>query len=551
MINNSRHRGWCSFAFLWPAVVLAIVLMGFGPVYQAPTPAAQRTGSAPSAVLVPPSESLLHSSNLQYLGAFRVPHGKFGPHESDSLEWGGQGLCFNPANNSLFMVGNGPNLDIAEVSIPAIVNSGKIASLNTGTIRQSLINPLSKLSRNPTKVNRIGGLMIYDGTLIGTAYVYYDANNSTTASHFTISSLDFSKAAVKGLYQVGSQSAGLVAGWMGPIPAEWQAALGRSYFAGQGDLSIIGRTSSGPGLWGFDPAKIGENQGPLCYVAYSLTNPLGPYGPGAPASLAVPGTNPIQNCWTSIFGCVMVPDSATVLFFGSTATSFPGYGLGNLWAPQSGNTAKGPQSLNGQYATQIWAYNVNDLVSVVKGARQPSQVRPYDVWNPTFPNSTNPQIMGAAYDPATKRIYVSINGADAGWPLIQVYQVNPAVVETGPHIGSLTGVPVIARSGKDTSLPAYFGTYPGPVKAGDRLCLTAGNVFTSTPEATITRLQFFIEGTLVEGTATQSTTANAGSVYSMMVATDDMPAGNYQISVIATDSSETQSRPATWTLTIK
>ena len=75
-------------------------------------------------------------------------------------------------------------------------------------------------------------------------------------SHFVLSSLNLSTASVGGLYQVGTQGAGLVAGYMTPIPSEWQAALGDTYLTGQADIPIISRTSSGPAAFGFNPSDL-------------------------------------------------------------------------------------------------------------------------------------------------------------------------------------------------------------------------------------------------------------------------------------------------------
>jgi hypothetical protein len=47
-------------------------------------------------------------------------------------------------------------------------------------------------------------------------------------------------------------------------------------------------------------------------------------------------------------------------------------------------------------------------------------VRPYATWNL---DATFDSIQGAAYDPATKHLFVSQVGGDGGQPLIHVYQI--------------------------------------------------------------------------------------------------------------------------------
>ena len=46
--------------------------------------------------------NLVQLSDLQYLGAFRVPQGTT---DTNTFNYGGTSLAFNPANNSLFMTG--------------------------------------------------------------------------------------------------------------------------------------------------------------------------------------------------------------------------------------------------------------------------------------------------------------------------------------------------------------------------------------------------------------------------------------------------------------
>ena len=64
---------------------------------------------------------LVYQSNLQYVGGFRVPGTTDG---TDRLDYAGQGLAFNPANNSLFISRVMARHAIANISIPSsIVNS--------------------------------------------------------------------------------------------------------------------------------------------------------------------------------------------------------------------------------------------------------------------------------------------------------------------------------------------------------------------------------------------------------------------------------------------
>src|SRR5262249_53781555 len=155
------------------------------------------------------------------------------------------------------------------------------------------------------------------------------------------------------------------------------------------------------------------------YVYYPVSNPLGPYmGPA----------NPLQNGTTSINGVAFVPGTSSVLFFGTTATNYAGYGTPEAYGDVV-HDGKGPHSLNGQYAFQVWAYDANHFAAAKQGKVKPWQVVPYDVWNFTVPIPGNYQIGGVAFDSTTGRLYVSVKNADheafrSSLPLIEVFQVN-------------------------------------------------------------------------------------------------------------------------------
>ena len=175
------------------------------------------------------TEPLLYQSNLQYVGAFRVPDGTIG---ASSFSFGGSAIAFNPANNSLFAVGDAYDQDIAEITIPSsIVNSTNLNNLAVATVLQPFTSILPRIPNNPANMSSggyeaIGGLMVDNGKLIGTAFNTYDASGSVTLSHFELSSLNLASASVSGLYQVGTMGGGFVGGYMMPVPSEWQSALG-------------------------------------------------------------------------------------------------------------------------------------------------------------------------------------------------------------------------------------------------------------------------------------------------------------------------------------
>ena len=509
-----------------------------------------------------PAEPLLYQSDVQYVGAFRVPDYS---NSTDSMSFGGSALAYNPADNSLFITGQGQS--IAEISIPStIVDSSDLDNLSTATVLQPWKNVLSNLPNQLSGTSDgapIGGLMVYNGELIGTQFAYYGGAYSQVLSHFVLNSLDLSTASVEGLYQVGSGGR-IMAGYMTPIPSEWQAPLGGfTALTGLSDWPIISTESAGPAAIGFNPGDLGSANDPAStYLAYTGGHQLGAYtGPA----------NPMQSGTTSIDGDAFVPGTSSILYFGATGTNYEGYGEPGPW--DGTNDATGPQSLNGQYAFQVWAYNANDLVAVQQGQLQPYQVMPYDVWNFTLPIPASCQPEGLAFDPGTGRIYMAIPNADnevpySHLPLIEVFQVNVPTgtpVAAPPQIGTLAATPSIPPDpnypSPGSSPPQWFGTYAGPINEGDNAVLTAGNVYAITSGANITQVAFYLSSDnsdpfssndtlLGYGTGTQNLPNGGSTNWALTISTEGLSSGTYTIFAQAEDSNGLLSDPISMTLTI-
>ena len=443
---------------------------------------------------------LMYQSNLQYVGAFRVPYGASPGNDPASFAWNNEGVAFNPANNSLFLAGFAGSNSIGEVRIPSsIVNSTNISNLATASLlqapvavwhqnssggytpSQSLIPNVSGLVAGDGSGVNIGGLQVVNGQLIGTLWDYYDTSGTTTVTHFRFDSLNLSTATVEGMFQVGTNglNAGFYDGYMGAIPAAWQSALGAPYLTGSVCQNIVGRTSNGPGAFGFNPGTLSTStpSTTIPYVYYPGSTPL-----GYPLVNGYGNTNPLYNGNTQISGVFFAPGSSSVLFFGSIGTNTFTYGTGsaaNDTTIRAGG--KGPHSVNGDYAYQVWAYNANDFLAVKNGQMQPWQLQPYATWNLDFPQS-NPAayLGGVTFDPSSGRLYVVEDGADTGngyLPVVQVYQLTldpppagsqvvttPSLATTSVSLQSSTASPSVA-SGIASNVGANLNSSMTPLVA--------------------------------------------------------------------------------------
>jgi hypothetical protein len=384
----------------------------------------------PGRVLAQPTTyPLLQPSDLVYLGAFRLPPGST---DQTSFSYGGMALAYNPAQNSLFLVGHDWYQRTAEVTIPTIVNSSSLSALSTATFLQPFTDATNgEINQTGGSNNKIGGQLIYQGRLYGTAYIYYDAGGSQVVSHWVRPSTSLSSGSASGLYQVGGLGAGFVSGYMTQIPAAWQSAFGGPALTGNCCLSIISRTSYGPAAFVFNPTDLGAKNPvpatPLVY--YPSTNPtLGAWNASWNPSAGI-----LFNGTTTIRAIIFPHNSSSVLFIGRQGVGTFCYGTGgasggDCYDPD--DSSKGTHAY--PYAAMVWAYHVNDLLAAKNGQKQPWNVKPYATWTLTLPFGST-TIGGATYDPTTGNIYVSQQYGNGVDPVIHIL-----TVKASASIGSLS-----------------------------------------------------------------------------------------------------------------
>jgi hypothetical protein len=392
----------------------------------------------PGTFVLPPggSEPLVQASNLAYQGAFKVPTGLHsGGKANAGFEYGGAVIAFNPARNSLFMLGHPWDQFVGEISVPVAVN-GPVSSLPRATLLQPLSDPTEGLlpSVNPTDPNdkRIGGLLPYQGKLYISGFAYFDAAMTQVLSHF-VSGTDLSiKGDVTGPYQVGTVGAGFVAGYFGVVPPEWEAPLGGPVLNGQCCLAIVGRTSSGPASFGLDPTRIGVvNPAPAAPLEYyPSTHPLSPWR----------STSTLFNGTAMMGGVVMPTGTRSVLFFGRIGVGPFCYGPGtgnqalvgtipagfaDAYCYDPFDSSKTTHAY--PYIYQVWAYDANDLAAARAGQMLPWDVKPYATWQLNLPYGTfgTATELAASYDNLTGRIFLSQarSGADGDQPIVHVFKV--------------------------------------------------------------------------------------------------------------------------------
>ncbi|MEZ4895233.1 MAG: hypothetical protein R2806_00255 [Saprospiraceae bacterium] len=354
---------------------------------------------------------LINQDNLTYEGAFKMPTGTWG---GSRFGYGGTALAYNPANNSLFMVGHDWDQMVAEASIPDPVLASNVSELPTSTVLQPFTDVTEGMMSSVGNGNiKVGGLLPFNNKLFGAVYVYYDADGSQKLSHFSSSFALSQIGDAQGMYQVGdgmNVKAGYVSGYMTQIPQEWQSSLGGPAITGNCCIPIVSRTSSGPAALIFNPEDLGKVSPaptiPLVYYPYE--HPLGPWGE------SISPSNPYFNGTTQIKGVVFPKGTRSLLFLGGSGLGEWCYGTGGItgecYDPIYGS--KGNHAY--PYANQVFAYDVLELLQVKNGTKKPWEVKPYQTWQFILPFQTEGDLVvkGAAYDPNTQRMFISHKNAD-------------------------------------------------------------------------------------------------------------------------------------------
>ncbi len=423
----------------------------------------------------PASLPLIQIGALEYQGAFSIPGGEQGESRADYSA--GQ-IAYNRANDSLFIAGFSLDGAIAEVSIPALVNSTDVNALNSATYLQDFFQVLSKTpDSNPQNIDRITGLFFYEEKLIVNGLEYYDAPANNTQTTLVLDNAsDMAGSTIEGYYEL--QGAAHIAGWMSPVPAQWQGLLGGTTIAGNSSkYPIAGRQSMGPSAFVFDPSALsGAPSGVLpttTLLDFDLTNPLyadySSYGNAYYNLVEVNGTTPpghtfedadavvgANNLWTSesqaSYGFI-VPGTSTYMTLGASGGRESG--IGYKAAQSDGNVCGGPCTYDADDVDNYyWLWDVNDLVAVKNGTKQPYEVRPYSYGALDMPFQTDlftggtPEhhpITGGAYDPASGRLYLTLYdsgsiGAFDQLPLVVVYELNVLIQGVSGDFDSDTDV---------------------------------------------------------------------------------------------------------------
>ncbi|MFN7977705.1 MAG: hypothetical protein U0P30_06180 [Vicinamibacterales bacterium] len=392
-------------------------------------------------------------NDLTYLGSFSLPDvdGRGG-----QLSYGGDALGLSADGRTLYfscIYGS----SIAQVEIPGLGQQARVTVPCEAVPNLKTVNPV-----DPN--NSAGGVLQWNGRVIVSGYSTYDAGKLARTSHFAGPSIP----ALRGPVAMGTDGAGLVAGYMGIVPAEWRGVLGGAALSGQCCISIISRTSYGPSVSVFDPSRLdGTGDVPsTMLVGYPEGHTtLGPYE----------SAGPFFGGAARVGGVAFPAGTRSVLFVGRLGTTYCyGHGTtdrsldrvpdgkGSRYCYDPTNQYQGNHGY--PYKHQIWAYDAADLAAVVRGERAPWDVTPYAAWTLTemSPGNGVADMRGATYDPVARRLYVTTTNA----PVVHVYEVTAGVSGVPTEVCG-DGIDNDGNGQIDEGCPPPDTTSPPPAPPGE------------------------------------------------------------------------------------
>ena len=359
---------------------------------------------------------LITKSDLEYIGGFRIPNATYGVSRAGYSE--GK-IALGANGNTIFLVGHAQDQAIAEFSIPALVNSTDITTFNIATNVQPFSLVLNRApSGNTQGMDRIGGMALIAGSLAINAYEYYDAPADDTDTTMVLhgpNNLSGSSAAGFDGYDARAHAAG----WISPIPPEWQATLKGSYITGDSSgKAIISRLSVGPSAFAFYPENtITSPHSPTTPLIttmlfdYSLGHPLG--HPSGYDEDYLRNTFLTNNLWTHLskaaYGFI-APSTQSYFVIGKSGGHKGGIGYKTIQdnGNQCGGFCSNQAADNYGY---YWIFNLADLSRVASGELQAYEIMPYEYGKFEVPiNDTGlKEIIGGTYDSTKQILYLVIN----------------------------------------------------------------------------------------------------------------------------------------------
>ncbi len=401
---------------------------------------------------------VIQPSDLEYLGAFRLP----GESGGSNWDYSGRGLTYYPDGDpggeadgfpgSLFGVGFDQQNFVSEISIPVPVNSRSLEELNTAVTLQ----PFADITRGMFGEGDLPRLGIQylppmyghdEGRLY---YVHGQHFQDIIPSHGS-SRLDLADPRPDGPWTINGYSTYATSDYIFEIPLEWAVYLPGEPRLATGRFREGVWSGLGPALFAFSPLENGQIPTPKATL--TQITPLLLYGVQEPGLTDITSRDEqsmtVYNADDSWWGGAWLTagEKSAVIFTGTKGLGNTWYGFANgvVWEydcadsnpPTCPEVPEWPYDNRGywaeRYQPQVIFYDPIELVKVANGGMETWEPQPYatlDLSNVFYDPVINLEeykydIAGAvAFDRERGLLYIFERLADEYRSVIHVWRVN-------------------------------------------------------------------------------------------------------------------------------
>jgi hypothetical protein len=366
------------------------------------------------------SGDLIAIDDLSYAGAFRVSSETFG---ASSTNYSVGALAYNAEKNSVFIAGHSQDKAIAEFAIPTLGTSTTMTDLPEVPQPLQPFSTIFDRVANPGAIDTITGMYVVDGQLMVNAENRQDASGPAEDTTLVIADADALDGAISDFYQLpGGAIAG---GYISPVPAQWQDALGGTALTGwASNYGIVSRYSIGPSMFGFSPESVvAAGPGPIAtteHMAFPFAgdNFLVPDARAQTEGTATQTWNPLSR---GVYGFI-VPGSRTFAVVGSNGGVASGVGEGITQIDGTVCNGSCPYDPDDFY-NYYWLFDLDEILA----AGDSADPTPYahGRWDVPFDDGGQHLIVGATLDPERGLLYMALSEAGA---LQGTFETSPVIV---------------------------------------------------------------------------------------------------------------------------
>lgn len=337
-------------------------------------------------------------SYITYSGSFKLPDASW---SGKSLNYGGYYPAYRPKTDTLVMRGRSPDPEVIEVTIPTVVNTNVLSSMQTATIFNNWYDiTYGKITEYRVK---------YPTTQFTPKGIYIDENddvqwsisawyNTAQTNYLTHGMSNLTSKQSYGLWTTGYHSL-LAGGYITRLSKQLATHYNRNMGCGEN----VNQGSSG------------TNQGPALYV-YDMPSASLPNGGTIPTQevLTHRAKTPYPGYWPTwqIHSMVCLPNS--VLYFGRRGKVGCQNWYGEQVSPEGyvDSCVKPKGYHSSEYSKVIWEISNNDLINGVKNFTEHSL---------DYLGKPCGDITGSAVDYKNGRLFVLQQGGNGILPIIHVY----------------------------------------------------------------------------------------------------------------------------------